>query len=237
MASWPASPNLIGKPTRHVDGPLKASGRAKYTYDIVRPGMIYGRVLRSPHPHARVVARGAGGAATRHAAAVGGMGERGGARRIDGQRIAQAAVRKVGALRNEHGVGRQTGRAAAEGPDARQRAKHVVAAGVETLPGVGQVDASTDLLKQWQTDGFGEFLDLHGCGRLGHVQFFRGAGEALQAGGGLEYADGREVLYVKSDLRDRRGDLVHKSINMSDLAENAPKAALEGPEGEGEEGR
>ena len=56
MASWPASPNLLGKRTRRVDGPLKASGRAKYTYDIIRPGMTYGRVLRSPHPHARVVA-------------------------------------------------------------------------------------------------------------------------------------------------------------------------------------
>lgn len=56
MASWPTSPNLIGKPTRRIDGPLKSQGRAKYAYDIVRPGMLYGSVLRSPHPHARVVA-------------------------------------------------------------------------------------------------------------------------------------------------------------------------------------
>lgn len=56
MASWPTSPTLIGKPTRRVDGPLKSQGRAKYASDIVRPGMLYGRVLRSPHPHARVVA-------------------------------------------------------------------------------------------------------------------------------------------------------------------------------------
>jgi len=55
VASWPASPNLIGKPTERVDGPVKASGRAKYTYDLVRPGMTFGRVLRSPHPHARVL--------------------------------------------------------------------------------------------------------------------------------------------------------------------------------------
>ena len=33
---------------------MKASGRAKYSYDIVRPGMIYGRILRSPHAHARL---------------------------------------------------------------------------------------------------------------------------------------------------------------------------------------
>ena len=37
-----------------IDGPMKVSGRAKYSYDIVRPGMIYGRILRSPHAHARL---------------------------------------------------------------------------------------------------------------------------------------------------------------------------------------
>ncbi len=31
------------------------TGRAKYTFDINRPGMLYARVVRSPHPHARVV--------------------------------------------------------------------------------------------------------------------------------------------------------------------------------------
>ena len=40
---------------RRVDGPVKATGGAKYPYDINRPGMLHGRILRSPHPHARVV--------------------------------------------------------------------------------------------------------------------------------------------------------------------------------------
>ena len=56
MASWPTSPDLIGKPTRRLDGPDKAQGKAKYTYDVTRPNMLYGRIIRSPHPHARVVA-------------------------------------------------------------------------------------------------------------------------------------------------------------------------------------
>jgi len=55
VASWPTNPVLIGKPTRRVDGPPKSQGRAKYAYDLTRPGMLYGRVLRSPHAHARVV--------------------------------------------------------------------------------------------------------------------------------------------------------------------------------------
>jgi xanthine dehydrogenase YagR molybdenum-binding subunit len=33
---------------------MKARGAAKYSYDIIRPGMLYGRLLNSPHPHARV---------------------------------------------------------------------------------------------------------------------------------------------------------------------------------------
>ena len=32
----------------------RSQGKAKYTYDIIRPGMLYGRILGSPHAHARV---------------------------------------------------------------------------------------------------------------------------------------------------------------------------------------
>jgi xanthine dehydrogenase YagR molybdenum-binding subunit len=56
--SWPprAEHALLGKPITRLDGPLKAQGHAKYPYDIVRPGMLYARVLGSPHPHARIKA-------------------------------------------------------------------------------------------------------------------------------------------------------------------------------------
>src|SRR6266576_4222961 len=37
-----------------VDGPLKVSGTAKYTYDVRLPNMLYGRVLRCPYAHAKV---------------------------------------------------------------------------------------------------------------------------------------------------------------------------------------
>ncbi|MFL6386929.1 MAG: xanthine dehydrogenase family protein molybdopterin-binding subunit [Terriglobales bacterium] len=54
---WPAADQrtLIGKRISRVDGPDKVSGRAKYTYDVHRPGMLYGKVVRSPHAHAKVV--------------------------------------------------------------------------------------------------------------------------------------------------------------------------------------
>jgi CO/xanthine dehydrogenase Mo-binding subunit len=38
-----------------VDGLEKASGRAIYTRDITRPGMLYAKALRSPHGHAKII--------------------------------------------------------------------------------------------------------------------------------------------------------------------------------------
>ena len=46
---------ILGKSPLNIDGPEKLSGRAKYVIDMVLPGMVHGKVLRSPHPHARVV--------------------------------------------------------------------------------------------------------------------------------------------------------------------------------------
>jgi xanthine dehydrogenase YagR molybdenum-binding subunit len=44
----------VGRPTPRIDGALKVAGAARYTYDISMPGMLYGAILRSPMPHARV---------------------------------------------------------------------------------------------------------------------------------------------------------------------------------------
>ena len=44
----------IGKRgVRRIDGYEKATGAAKYTLDVQLPGMLYGRFLTSPYPHAR----------------------------------------------------------------------------------------------------------------------------------------------------------------------------------------
>src|SRR5256714_6005229 len=45
---------LLNHRITRVDGPLKVTGVARYTYDQRLPGMLYGRVLRCPHAHARV---------------------------------------------------------------------------------------------------------------------------------------------------------------------------------------
>lgn len=44
----------IGKRVSRIDGPQKVSGKAKYTYDINRPDMLYSKILRSPYAHAKV---------------------------------------------------------------------------------------------------------------------------------------------------------------------------------------
>src|SRR6266478_3124844 len=55
--AWPDAQHrtLIGTRVTRVDSPAKVSGQAKYTYDVHRPGMLYGKVLRCPYPHAKVV--------------------------------------------------------------------------------------------------------------------------------------------------------------------------------------
>src|SRR5260370_18438221 len=45
---------LLNHRLTRVDGPLKVSGAARYTYDVRLPGMLYGRIVRCPYAHARV---------------------------------------------------------------------------------------------------------------------------------------------------------------------------------------
>lgn len=51
---WPTQRRIIGTDVARLDGPEKSTGRAKYSYDINRPGMLHARMLRSPHAHARI---------------------------------------------------------------------------------------------------------------------------------------------------------------------------------------
>ncbi len=46
----------VGQPTHRIDAVERVTGAATYTGDIQRPGMLHARVLRSPHPHARITA-------------------------------------------------------------------------------------------------------------------------------------------------------------------------------------
>ena len=53
--SYSSRYNVVGtRPIRH-DGQDKVTGRAKYGADINLPGLLHGKLLRSPHAHARIL--------------------------------------------------------------------------------------------------------------------------------------------------------------------------------------
>src|SRR3954466_8803005 len=46
--------SIIGKPMAMVDAAEKVTGHGKYTDDLSVPGMLVGKILHSPYPHARL---------------------------------------------------------------------------------------------------------------------------------------------------------------------------------------
>ncbi len=46
--------SIIGKPTAMIDAAGKTTGAGKYTDDLSVPGMLIGKILHSPYPHARI---------------------------------------------------------------------------------------------------------------------------------------------------------------------------------------
>ncbi|MCA1559775.1 MAG: hypothetical protein LC753_11415 [Acidobacteria bacterium] len=51
--------SAVGRPTPRIDAVSRVTGSATYTGDVRLPGMLSARVLRSPHPHARITRIGA----------------------------------------------------------------------------------------------------------------------------------------------------------------------------------
>jgi 4-hydroxybenzoyl-CoA reductase subunit alpha len=46
---------VVGKSVERTDGRIKATGKARYAGDLVAPGMLHGKILRSPLAHARIL--------------------------------------------------------------------------------------------------------------------------------------------------------------------------------------
>ena len=46
--------SVIGKPRRRVDARSKVTGLTRFADDLVLPRMLHAKLLRSPHPHARI---------------------------------------------------------------------------------------------------------------------------------------------------------------------------------------
>src|SRR5437773_2288765 len=52
--AWPEKRRLLGTRVSRIDGPDKSTGRAKYSFDINRPGMLHAVILRCPYAHAKI---------------------------------------------------------------------------------------------------------------------------------------------------------------------------------------
>ena len=48
------SNEFIGSPTPRVEGELKVSGKAIYAVDVTLPGMLWGKLLRSPLSYGKI---------------------------------------------------------------------------------------------------------------------------------------------------------------------------------------
>lgn len=55
LGAWTDDTRVVGKRHTRIDGIQRVTGRAMYTHDLVLPGMLHARFLRSPHPRARVL--------------------------------------------------------------------------------------------------------------------------------------------------------------------------------------
>lgn len=49
-----AESRIVGAPVLRAEGPDKVTGRTRYAADIPRERMLWGKILRSPHAHARI---------------------------------------------------------------------------------------------------------------------------------------------------------------------------------------
>src|SRR5262244_981267 len=47
--------SIVGQRVQRVEGYDKVTGESKYIADIHLPGMLTGKILRSPYPHARIL--------------------------------------------------------------------------------------------------------------------------------------------------------------------------------------
>ena len=54
QSPWREGFQVVGRANRKIDGLEKATGHAIYADDIQLPGMLHAKILRSPHPHAKI---------------------------------------------------------------------------------------------------------------------------------------------------------------------------------------
>jgi xanthine dehydrogenase YagR molybdenum-binding subunit len=136
LPPWEADEELgiVGFPAARVDGSERASGDARYTYDVNLPGMVYTALVTCPHPHARLLSLDVG--AARKLPGVLGVLTR-----------AEAAAQIKGGIRAQFSdvlrfAGEIVAVIAATDPDVAEDAAALVVAEYEVLPHVVDIEAA-----------------------------------------------------------------------------------------------
>jgi len=55
MSDYTSDYTIVGKRMPRVDSRAKVMGKAKFTADLKLPGMLVGKIKRSPYAHARIL--------------------------------------------------------------------------------------------------------------------------------------------------------------------------------------
>ena len=122
----------IGKPVTRQEGPDKVSGAFTYSGDVNLPGMLWGKVLRSPYPHARILS-----IDTSRAEAMPGVHGVITGKDTAGMRVGRS-VRDVPLLAEDvvRFVGEKVAAVAADDPDTAEEALLLIDVEYEPLPAV-----------------------------------------------------------------------------------------------------
>ncbi|MBF0549150.1 MAG: molybdopterin-dependent oxidoreductase [Deltaproteobacteria bacterium] len=135
--------SIVGKDVPRNDARAKATGSAIYTDDVKLPGMLYGQILRSPFPHARILHIDTSQAASLPGVRCVMTGE-------DTPKVKYGNWRLFPETQDEYPlaidkvrfIGDEVAAVAAVDPDIAQEALSLIKVEYEELPGVFDVDAA-----------------------------------------------------------------------------------------------
>jgi CO/xanthine dehydrogenase Mo-binding subunit len=128
---------VVGTPRPRIDGVAKVTGQTRFADDLILPRMLWCKLLRSPHPHARIVR-----IDTSRAAALPGRPRRGYRRRFSHSvRSASGQPGRARPLSRCRPLHRRSGRAvAARDEDIAAEACRLIDVTYEPLTTIGSVD-------------------------------------------------------------------------------------------------
>jgi CO/xanthine dehydrogenase Mo-binding subunit len=124
--------SVVGRPVTREDGPEKVSGQHLYSADIILPGMIWGKVLRCPYAHAKILS-----IDTTEAARLPGVHAVLTGKDLAGMRVGRF-MRDVPPLAEEkvRFVGERVAAVAADDPDIAEEALNLIQVEYQQLPAV-----------------------------------------------------------------------------------------------------